>query len=265
MCIFVGPERVEVASTRIFARLDGTEQSLVYSMQMSSRSDVAMVLPIPVPPAPDADAVSFVSLEDYPQFFDALDTSFRGATAGVGRGAGLDPTLAVHEVGAFDASFVPRPEEFARVDPRFRLPDAVWTRRPVYADYGFVVFMLRKGEHQRVHPMAFRFPVRDPSLLFFPTVHVHDGTLHEAAAFDHLLYYQNPTGIARKPSIVKGLASKTLPSGDLISTKTAADYVDLDKTLGLVRGEQVLCRRRLVGQLPNEDHWLRSSSRNEWT
>ena len=41
-----------------------------------------------------------------------------------------------------------------------------------------------------VHPMAFEFPRRAPAALFFPTVHIHDGEVHETAMFDHRLYCQ---------------------------------------------------------------------------
>ena len=38
--------------------------------------------------------------------------------------------------------------------------------------------------------MAFEFPTRDAARLFFPTVHVHDGSFHPMAHFDHSLYCQ---------------------------------------------------------------------------
>jgi hypothetical protein len=38
--------------------------------------------------------------------------------------------------------------------------------------------------------MAFEFVTRQPDTLFFPTLHVHDGLVHESAKFDHYLYYQ---------------------------------------------------------------------------
>jgi hypothetical protein len=38
--------------------------------------------------------------------------------------------------------------------------------------------------------MAFEFERSDPERLFFPTVHVHDGQVHETAVFDHALYAQ---------------------------------------------------------------------------
>ena len=69
------------------------------------------------------------------------------------------------------------------------LPDSTWKRLPQYADWGFVVFKFRKGE-AHVHPMAFAFPTRHANQLFFPTVHIHDGTVPATADFDHTLYCQ---------------------------------------------------------------------------
>jgi hypothetical protein len=102
--------------------------------------------------------------------------------------------LKVHDVGSFEASFVPRLRDFSRLDARFRLPDATWASLPQYADWGFAVFKLKAtGARQNVHPMAFWFPRRDVSQLFFPTLHVHDGRVQQSASFDHELYCQTPT------------------------------------------------------------------------
>jgi hypothetical protein len=38
--------------------------------------------------------------------------------------------------------------------------------------------------------MALVFHTRMPDRVFFPTVHVHDGAVHETAMFDHELYCQ---------------------------------------------------------------------------
>jgi hypothetical protein len=117
----------------------------------------------------------------------------RGDLAAVAAPAKLE----VHEVGDFEASFVPRAFDFERLDARFRLPRAVWDALPAYADWGFAVFKLRNKTRRKkhappaeFHPMAFVFPRRDPSALFFPTVHVHDGAVHPSAKFDHALYAQ---------------------------------------------------------------------------
>ena len=51
------------------------------------------------------------------------------------------------------------------------------------------MFKLKEGK-KKIHPMAFDFPQADPSTLFFPTVHIHDGKVHDKADFDHDLYCQ---------------------------------------------------------------------------
>ncbi len=38
--------------------------------------------------------------------------------------------------------------------------------------------------------MAFDFPRKNPDVVFFPTVHIHDGKVHKTARFDHALYAQ---------------------------------------------------------------------------
>lgn len=53
----------------------------------------------------------------------------------------------------------------------------------------FAVFQFKPGR-QEVHPMAFMFPRKDVAQLFFPTLHIHDGTVHPWEQFDHELYTQ---------------------------------------------------------------------------
>lgn len=193
MCCFSKPVDV-VADTNIFAResKDGG-QFLVYSMKFKSGEDLAMILPVPTPKASPEDAVKFISLKKYENFFDDLRSGFPQPKPGRGPHAGgLPPanTLTVVEVGDFIASFVPAVKDFARLDARFRLPDGVWDTLPQYKDFGFAVFKLKKPEkgQSKVHPMAFEFPRADKKVLFFPTVHIHDGKVHAKAGFDHSLF-----------------------------------------------------------------------------
>jgi hypothetical protein len=241
---------LRVSGTQIFARSLGAEQALVYSMLMSAGGEVAMILPLPVAPGLGEGALEFVDLEGYPSFFDHLETAFAddielGAPKGglLSRGAPERPRLKVHEVGAFEASFVPGPGDFDRLDPRFRLPAEVWEKLPRYGDYGFAVFRLKKGAKKRIHPMAFRFKTRAPGRLFFPTVHVHDGEVHAEADFDHVLYFQGAEGPER------GWPPR------------AGDVVDIEKARGLVDPEAPLARRTLSGLLPNEDTWVELAAR----
>ncbi len=205
MCIF--SQAIElVAKTKIFARgLPDGRQVLIYSMDITANEPVAMVLPLPVPPNGPDGAIEFVDLSGYRDVMDDLANAFpdlriatQSLTLGRSRGAPSN-VLEVHRVGDFEASYVPSPRDFERLDPRFRIPAGVIDAQPRYADYGFAVFQLRTTAHERssIHPMAMWFPRRDPQELFFPTVHVHDGSVPERASFDHELYAQHDPIVAR--------------------------------------------------------------------
>lgn len=254
MCCFAGAapagwfrrKPLKVAGTEIFARRDGADQLLAYSMRLSSRTDVAMILPLPVAQSAGTvadDALHFIDLHEYPELFTDLDYCWNPpltAALGPSRG-GFAPQrrqLVVHNVGSFEASFVPTLGDFDRLDPRFRLSDAVWAQLPQYRDHSFAVFKLKAAELQKPHPMAFRFPTRDPERLFFPTVHVHDGRVHKKARFDHTLYYQGRGGGVGQPSLMP-----------------VTTFVKLDRTHGLVIDAPVH-RTTLTGKLPNQDTWI---------
>ncbi|QSQ24487.1 hypothetical protein JY651_05915 [Pyxidicoccus parkwayensis] len=247
MCCF-SKSVEEVFDTNIFARdAQGAEQFLVYSMQFAAAEDLAMVLPLPVPPGSSEDAVHFISLEQYPDFFTDLKKGFPvqlPRSAIQPEAAAASPSLEVVQVGGFDASFVPTVADFARLDERFRLPAGTWERLPAYRDYGFAVFKLRK-ETQAVHPMAFRFPRRDPGRLFFPTVHIHDGEVHHEAYFDHMLYCQ-PRAEAK--AIVDAWWEESLePARTFIKPRLAQ---------GIVDWRAPCYRRPLFGTRRNEDTWV---------
>lgn len=247
MCCFSGPVEA-VSDTSIFVRAAAAgRQFVVYEMTMKATAEVAMILPIPVPKGAAVDAVRFISLEDYPKFFADLHREFSRQPEARGtrrRAVGLldAAPLPVVAVGAFAASFVPSISDFSRLDARFRLPETAWARLPAYRDFGFAVFKLRRQDDpRRVHPMAFEFPRADPRRLFFPTVHIHDGQVHDRAHFDHALYCQATAG-------------ETLPMHDWVESPRLADqFMQADKTSGIVDGRSH-CHRRLVrGMQRNED------------
>jgi hypothetical protein len=268
MCCFSG-EVEHVGATRIFARhVEAGRQAVAYAMNFSAGAEVAMLLPIPTIVDSAEDAVRFVDLHENPQLFDHLDRLFppppqqRGARSDESL-AGGTKSLEVHQVGAFEASFVPRLADMSRLDARFRLPEGAWqvlARRgsreqvfprltqaqwdalPNYSDWGFCVFKLRAGAEQEVHPMAFTFPSRWPKRLFFPTVHVHDGTFPVDADFDHTLYLQ--TNLA-----LDGRAAVEWEE----SRGPAHAAMDVAATKGLVEGAEHVYRRKVRGSRPNQD------------
>lgn len=246
-----------VGKTQIFARhLDEGMQALVYAMQIETHEETAMVLPLPVPPSTDEGAVTFIDLSLYPQFFADLGNAFPSSFLGFApqaRGAprAESQLLRVVEVGSFVASFVPTPSDFARLDPRFRLPPSFFRALPRYEDHGFAVFCLKPGASRReIHPMALRFPRRDPSALFFPTVHMHDGTVPAEAHFDHTLTCQPSPLLAR-------LLTSPVPIGWAGSSGPLGSFVDGKRDGGITAPDAHAFRLTMFGSQPNDDTWLR--------
>lgn len=232
-----------MTNTCIFTRLDvHGRQFVIYSMALDTPKDVAMVLPLPVAPKSGEQALAFHNLEKYPQLFDDMNAGFaRGdfLASESFASAGSAPRLEVQRVGAFEASFVPSVGDFGRLDERFRMPPGTWEKLPGYAAFGFAVFKLRSGSHT-VHPMAFSFPSAVPDRLFFPTLHIHDGEVHEKAVFDHTLYCQGGG----------------LKHGEWVeSPGVALQFMKAGKTQGIVLPHEHIYLRRLHGELANTD-WL---------
>ncbi len=242
---------VRVRDTQIFARHEGATQLIAYAMQLRAPGDGAMILPIPVRPGCDESGVEFIDLSAAPELFTLLNAAFIGPERSAPKGGLRLPgparaRLVVHQVGAFEASFVPGVAEFDRLDPRFRLPDAVWSQLPV-AGFGFAVFKLRDTHGSaHVHPMAFRFPTADPGRIFFPTLHVHDGEAHATADFDHALYYQR--------------ADASVHPGHEQAWDDAQVNLAAERSRGLVAAGVPLARLTLSGTRKNADTWVPASA-----
>ena len=202
-----------------------------------------MVLPLPVPADPEEDAVRFINLERYPIFFIDMMVGYPTLASDIPDTLDLDfSPLVVHDVGDFEASFVPKFNDFDRLDERFRISTEVWSKLPAYNDFGFAVFKLKGGSQLRtVHPMAFEFPCRNPNLLYFPTIHIHDGQLHSDAHFDHMLICQVT------PELV-GYVDGWRPSDD-----KASAFMDLSRSDCIVDGNARCWYRGLTGRLENKD------------
>lgn len=231
-----------------------------------------MILPLPVPPGSPDSAVRFIDLSGYARLFDDLAAAFpqellyarsRGlfAPQSISRSA----PLVVHDVGDFEASFVPTLGDFDRLDPRFRLDNGVWGSLPQYTDHGFAVFKLRgfasgwvgrvlgRTARKSFHPMAFEFPTREPSHLFYPTVHIHDGAVHPTAQFDHTLYAQAsavPQGCESDPR--QPPEERPWSEG-----RPASEVVRINDSQGVITKDERLFKWSLGGPGPNTDRWAR--------
>jgi hypothetical protein len=248
MCCFSGKVN-SVSNTNIFARAaKGGGQFLVYSMQFKAADDLAMILPIPTPKDSAEEAVKFINLEKYENFFTDLHNGYPVPKSEPRKPSLAPPTqkpIVVVEVGKFVASFVPSLKDFSRLDKQFRLADGVWEKLPQYKDFGFAVFKLKKPEkdEQKVHPMAFEFPRFDKDILFFPTVHIHDGSVPAKAGFDHTLYCQvvseSPLNWEESPGL-------------------AETMVKVKETQGIVDANAHVYRKVMRGEFDNKDVGVRA-------
>ena len=241
MCCFSQSVQ-HVSNTSIFCRMGAHgNQVVIYSMLLESANEVAMVLPVPVSDQRDEDSVQFVDFSNYKSFFPMLDRAFPDLSLTFGgiesRKAGGRP-LQVQQVGSYAASFVPTVDDFDRLDPRFRISREIWQGLSAYLDHGFVVFQLRAGKAQ-VHPMAFAYPARDTSRIVFPTVHIHDGEVRETAKFDHALYCQTDHSSVRMNWEE--------------SIGPMHRYINVPATKGLVRADEHVYKKQIVGEAVNED------------
>jgi hypothetical protein len=256
---------MHVDKTRVFARrTDDRTQALAYAMQVEAAGDLAMVLPLPTDLAAGEEAVRFVDLSQATHLFNTLDALFPAPELEASLSFGFQTprqakpqTLVVHTVGDYEASFVPTAGDFERLDARFRLSPAIVEALCAREPMGFAVFQLRgfgKGEaaplpwwrrlfggdhaamaRKTFHPMGLTFRSREPETLFFPTVHVHDGTLPATARFDHALYAQGATDASWETSALA-------PDRNLVGCMRGI----------LAEGERVR-RLTMTGELPNRD------------
>jgi hypothetical protein len=222
----------QVANTRIFARPshNGT-QFIVYQMNYATENDLALILPLPTPPNTAEDAVRFIDLSGYPDFFIDIEAGFPYTRSAATPNPRKSQPL--KNAGNYDATFIASPQGFERLEEPFRMPESVWQELFEYNDFGFAVFKLR-ADANVVHPLAFEFPVRNPNLLYFPTVHVHDGTVPGEANFDHDLFCQARAGWLR-------------------SYDVAGSFMDMDRAQGVLDANERVSRMTVQGMHPNSD------------
>jgi len=254
MCIFSQPVN-SVNATRIFARPTGTgSQFLAYQMSYNSPSENAIILPLPVRTSAREDGVRFIDLEGYQSLFDDLSEGFPYTAPAVSIGCSAPPEcdsmLEVFKVGNYIASFVPTLEGFSRLDPRFSLPQTTWEKVPQYLEFGFAVFQLAQG-NLTPHPMALEFQT-DSQNIYFPTMHIHDGDVHDMEEFDHVLYMQH----AGLDSSVYQYMNSNVPdksTGLVRSKHVARRFCNTERTRGIVDGKLLVHKKTIFGEKPNHD------------
>jgi hypothetical protein len=268
MCCFAG-EVESVSDTKIFARIaPNGDQWLIYSMAYRSKTLNAMILPLPVAKGAGDQAVEFPIPTPWKNFFFDLENAFPQLRTW----ADLLPkkietsvdartdsrTLEVHDLGTAIASYVPSQKDFDRIDPQFRIAPAIWKQIPQYEDYGFAVIQLKSLEAELL-PVVMRFPSRDPKKIFFPTLHIHDGQVHPTEQFDHWLYTQEPL-FDRYCGQYLGPNALDSTTGWIRSAQPLARTIQTKSYGESLEPRLLVHRQRLIGELPNEDHWLEAKA-----
>jgi len=254
MCIF--SQRVHsVNDTKMFGRLTGKgSQFLAYQMNYDSRGENAMILPIPVLSPSNENSLRFIDLQDYEYFFDDLSKGFPyfAPLFNIGCGGGFKTSsdaIKLHKVGSYVASFVPTLDDFERLEPIFTLAKDTWDLVPQYASYGFAV-QLASGA-LKPHPMAFEFDSNSKSI-YFPTMHIHDGKVHETEAFDHVLYMQH-AGLDSKVNRYVNYDVADRSTGYVRSEEVASEFCKIAMTKQMVVPSLLVHKHIVRGNQPNRD------------
>jgi hypothetical protein len=92
--------------------------------------------------------------------------------------------------------------------------------------------------------MAFRFPSLNRSRLYFPTVHIHDGEIHDKEEFDHSLFCQITAG------------DHSSLSNRLESEQLAGAFMDVEKCEGVIDANEHVYRKLINGRHRNQDIWI---------
>lgn len=217
-----------LANTHIFARATpNSTQYLVYQMDYAADEDIALILPLPTPPNTARDAVRFIDLVNYRDFFLDIEKGFpytRGVPAV--RGKTRDDARA-------EASFLPSAAAFSELEAHFRIPQTTWDQLPEYHDFGFAVFKIRARTPLR-SPLALEFPTRNPNLLYFPTLQIRDGAAPEEVNFDLDLFCQARAGWLRTYDV-------------------ASSFMDIQKAQGILDPGERVSRMTVQGMHPNSD------------
>ncbi len=100
--------------------------------------------------------------------------------------------------------------------------------------------------------MAFEFPSRLNDQIFFPTVHIHDGEVHEIEEFDHTLYLQHESFDGTVDVYVNDDVVDNA-TGMVRSKVQAGKFCNTELTRGIVQPNLLLHRREIRGRHTNQD------------
>jgi hypothetical protein len=247
MAIFSTPVRV-AGTFNFFARAHADHQFLACNFRYEAETAFTLILPLPTPPDATANAVRFINLSGYNDFFRDVRRGVPDLTRDIEKQSLTDRLLEKVrdwldlDTTQIELAFFPNQQVLAEMRDRWPLSEAVWAALKPYTKFGLVGLKLEAGAN-RLPPMAFEFPRGAPTELFFPTAHnlPHSATLN----LKHMLYAQTSN---RSP-----VWSTSTGPGDDRRRWLARDFVKIDRTLGLIDPDQPIAARRFSGPADNFD------------
>jgi hypothetical protein len=250
MGIFSTP--VRIAGTFNFfaraARAHTDHQFLACNFRYEAEAAFTLILPLPTPPDAAANAVRFINLSGYDDFFQDVRRGWPDLTRDTEKQSLTDRILEKVrdwldlDTTQTEIAFFPDQQVLAEMRDRWPLSEAVWAALKPYTQFGLVGLKLEAGAN-RLPPIAFEFPRGTPTELFFPTAH----NLPHSAALNlrHALYAQTPH---------RSAAWRIATSPDDAHRRwLARDFVKTDRTLDLIDPDQPIVARRLSGPADNLD------------
>jgi len=233
----------------MFARFEGDRQVLAMEMRVNLPRDMALIVPLPTIPNAGRDALRLLR-PGTSALFAQLQSGFSKSDSQNERRERQDDlsdsgvrTRRFVEAAPYDTLYLPSMDDFGLIDNEFQLSSQLVGAFSPYRDYGFAVLKLRAAANARLRSIAFSFPTRDTSHLYFPTFQYRDGTVHNTVMFDVTLYAQN--------------AEKSAWDGTAVE---AGDFMSMDDGAEVISVERTVQRRVLYGEKANEDIWLATSS-----
>jgi hypothetical protein len=250
MGIFSTP--VRVASTfNYFARASragADHQFLACNFRYEAETAFTLILPLPTPLDAPANAVRFINLSGYDDFFQDVRRGLPALTRDTAKQSLTDRIVEKVrdwldlDTTQIEFAFFPTQQVLADMSQQWPLAESVWAALQPYMNFGLVGLKLEAGSN-RLPPIAVEFPRGTSTELFFPTAH----NLPRSAALNlkHVLYAQTPH---------RSLEWRISTSpGDDHRQLLARDFVKVDRTLGLIDPDEPIVARRLSGPNDNFD------------
>ena len=246
MGIFSTPVRV-ASAFNFFARAQADHQFLACSFRYEAATAFTLMLPLPTPPDAAANAVRFINLSAYDDFFRDTRRGWPDLTRDTGKQSLTDRIREKVrdwldlDTTQIELAFFPNQSVLADRRDRWPLPEVVWSALTPYAKFGLVGLKLEAGAN-RLPPIAFEFPRGASTELFFPTA--HNLPRRVAQNLKHALYAQTAT---------RSLAWRISISAEDERPLRARNFVKVDRARGLIDPDQPIMARRLSGPADNLD------------